>query len=92
MRIEDRPPSDGAPDQVVDDAVRRIAEEAAQAVAVIEHHREELRRTMAELTALQRQVRVEALELSALLDELAQATPSADAEPEGRARPRKFRR
>jgi len=91
MRIEDRQ-AGGASEQTVDDAVRRIADEAAQAVALIEHHREELRRTMAELTALQRQVRVEAIALAAQLDVLA-AAHGAEHEQDDEPRPRRrFRR
>ncbi len=51
--------------------VRAVAEAAAEAVAVIEHHRAELRAAVAELTALQR--------LGTVSDEL--DLPVAAAEP-----------
>ncbi len=72
--------------------VRAVAEAAAEAVAVIEHHRAELRAAVAELTALQRDLRNEvralAEQLGAVSDEL--DLPAADAEPVERRR--RFRR
>ena len=70
--------SDDAAEQV-----RAVAEAAAEAVAVIEHHRAELRAAVAELTALQRDLRNEvralAEQLGTVADEL--DLPVAAAEP-----------
>ena len=65
--------------------VRAVAEAAAEAVSLIEHHRNELRSAVEELTALQRDLRNELRELAAQLAEVHEAvglpvpteTPSA---------------
>lgn len=63
--------------------VRAVAEAAAEAVAVIEHHRAELRAAVAELTALQRDLRNEVRALAAQLGTVADELhlPVAAAEP-----------
>ena len=95
MRIDDHgvfepvppePPRDAAAQAQVD----AIAEAAAEAVALISHHRAELRATVAELTALQRDVRAEIRELADLLDQVAAVAP-ADA-PASTTRARRWRR
>lgn len=71
------PPFPAAPPVGDPDELARLA---AEAVALIEHHRAELQATMAELTALQRQVRTEIREAVAALQEVAaqlQATEDA---------------
>jgi hypothetical protein len=73
--------------------VRAIAEAAAEAVAVIEHHRAELRAAVAELTALQRDLRNEvralAEQLGTVSDELdLQAPVVAPSQPRRRFRRR----
>ena len=73
--------------------VRAVAEAAAEAVALIEHHRAELRAAVAELTALQRDLRNEvralAEQLGAVADELdLPATADAPSQPRRRLRRR----
>mgnify|MGYP006276266927 CR=1 FL=1 len=76
--------SDGTSPPVADGAtegppeVRAIAEAAAEAVALINHHRSELRATMAELTSLQRDVRTEVRDLVELVDRLTAAAPTVE--------------
>ncbi|MFM7062378.1 MAG: hypothetical protein ACKO04_02630 [Actinomycetes bacterium] len=71
--------------------VRAVADAAAEAVAVIEHHRSELRAAVAELTALQRDLRNEvralAEQVGAVSAEL--DLPAVDAEPVTRRRLRR---
>lgn len=50
---------------------------AAEVVALIEHHRDELREAMAELTALQRTLRAEVRDAVTLLQEAAGAAAAA---------------
>lgn len=96
MRIDDRgvtapsdhvapspEPTDGVPASTLDPAA--IAEAAAEAVALINHHRAELRATVEELTALQRDVRAQVRELADLLDRAA-AVPPPPVDDEPRAR------
>lgn len=66
-------PADPPPIRVVD--ADELARLAAETVALIEHHRAELRATMAELTALQRSVRSE---LRSALAEAAQLAEALD--------------
>ena len=84
--------SSGAGPDDAEAQVRAVAEAAAEAVALIEHHRAELRAAVDELTALQRnlrnEVRVLAEQLGAVSDEVAR--PGATHEPGGSAR--RFRR
>ena len=62
---------------------RQLAVVAAEVVAMIEHHRDELRAAMAELTALQRTVRSEIRDAVQQLDRIAAGRPgSADPTPD----------
>ena len=72
--------------------VRAVADAAAEAVALIEHHRAELRAAVAELTALQRDLRNE---VRALAEQLGTVTDKLNlpvAAPESPASRRRFRR
>ncbi|MFM7509612.1 MAG: hypothetical protein ACKO5A_08700 [Actinomycetota bacterium] len=73
-----------APEVRVFDA-EELARVAAEAVALIEHHRAELEATMAELTALQRAVRSELRSTIAEVRELAdRLDPAGATAPSGR--------
>jgi len=74
------------------DAIRAIAQAAAEAVALIEHHRAELRGVVTELTALQRDVRTQIHELAAHLDAVAELTGPEDANDSPETTRRRFRR
>ena len=94
MSIDER--DDTHPQGVAsDDAaaqVRAVAEAAAEAVAVIEHHRAELRAAVAELTALQRDLRNEVRALAEQLGNVADELDLPAASPETNAPRRRFRR
>ncbi len=60
-------------------SAEELALVAAEAVAMIEHHRDELRAAMAELTALQRTVRAEIRDAIHELDRIAAGVPAAAA-------------
>ena len=72
--------------------VRAVAEAAAEAVAVIEHHRAELRAAVAELTALQRDLRNEVRALAEQLGTVSDELDLPVAAPETPAPRRRFRR
>ncbi len=61
--------------------VAEFARLAAEVVAMIEHHRDELRVAMAELTALQRTVRSEIRDAVHQLDRIAAGLPATDSGP-----------
>lgn len=71
---DDTLPAPGAPTAVDPEEFARLA---AEVVALVEHHRDELRAAMAELTALQRTIRAEVRDAVALLQEAAQAASAA---------------
>jgi hypothetical protein len=77
-------------------SAQELALVAAEIVAMIEHHRDELRVAMAELTALQRTVRSEIREAIQELDRIAAGDtaprPSADAPDAPSPSRRPFRR
>ncbi|MFZ4518087.1 MAG: hypothetical protein ACOYOP_06845 [Microthrixaceae bacterium] len=78
---DDTLPAPGAPATVDPEEFARLA---AEVVALVEHHRDELRAAMAELTALQRTIRAEVRDAVALLQEAAQAASATVPGPAGR--------